>query len=432
MLRHEKGEAEIMKENRFQKYVYGGITAVLVIMIPLLVIFLILEREAISLFVDELISILSPIIVGAVLTFLISPIYNKTRDAVRAKTEKYSKNKKFSISIGKTAGTCASVLFLAAVAVSLFYMVIPQLYTSIVGIIETMPIYAQNIYNWLKVLFENNPPLEEAVLDIYQTMVESLRGWATSSLIPNLENLESLQHLEKILGGVSNSVMSIVNLAKNLLIGLIVMVYLLNIKERLGAQCKKIVYAFLPVNVANETVEEFRYIHKVFSGFIIGKLIDSLVIGIICFFAMKLLKLPFELLISVIVGVTNVIPFFGPFIGAIPSAVLVFLVSPMQCLIFLVLILVIQQFDGNILGPKILGNATGLSSFGVLFSILLFGGLFGFVGMIIAVPLTAVIFDLFSKLQYHFLRKKNLPVETDSYYSLRKIDEEKKAFVRKE
>lgn len=421
-----------MKENRFQKYIYGGITAVLVIMIPLLVIFLILEREAILLFVDELISILSPIIIGAVLTFLISPIYNKTRDAAKSQTAKFSKNKKLCSSVGKTVGTCASVLFLAAVAVSLFYMVIPQLYSSIVGIVETMPMYAQNIYNWLTVLFENNPPLEEAVLNTYQTVVESLRGWVTSSLIPNLENLESFQNIEKILGGVSNSVMSIVNLAKNLLIGLIVMVYLLNIKERLGAQCKKIAYAFLPVNVANETVYEFRYIHKVFSGFIIGKLIDSLIIGIICFFSMKLLHLPFELLISVIVGVTNVIPFFGPFIGAIPSAVLVFLVSPMQCLIFLLLILVIQQFDGNILGPKILGNATGLSSFWVLFSILLFGGLFGFVGMIIAVPLTAVIFDLFSKLQCHYLRKKNLPEETDAYYSLRKIDAEKKAFVRKE
>ena len=140
---------------------------------------------------------------------------------------------------------------------------------------------------------------------------------------------------------------------------------------------------------------------------------------------------PFELLISVIVGVTNVIPFFGPFIGAIPSAILVFLVSPMKCLVFLLLILAIQQFDGNILGPRILGNATGLSSFWVLFSILLFGGLMGFVGMIIAVPLTAVIFDLFSKLQYYYLRKKNLSPDTRDYYDLRKIEEDKKTYIRK-
>ena len=201
------------------------------------------------------------------------------------------------------------------------------------------------------------------------------------------------------------------------------MVYLLNIKETLAAQGKRIIYAFLPLKAANETVEEFRYIHKVFSGFIIGKIIDSLIIGILCYILMRLMHLPFELLISVIIGVTNIIPFFGPFIGAIPSAILVFLISPLQCLYFVGLILVLQQFDGNILGPRILGNSTGLPSFWVLFSILLFGGLFGFIGMIIAVPMTAVIFDLFAKLQYHRLRKKNLSPDAREYVDLKRIDE---------
>jgi len=421
-----------MKEHRFQKYIYGGITAVLVILIPILVVFMILERDALSALANEVVTILSPVIYGAVLAFLIAPIFNAARDSSEAFVIKYTKNKKLGKGVGKTVGTCCSILFLAAVVVSLLYMVIPQLYESILGIVETMPTYVQNIYDWLTRLFENNPPLEETVLSVYDQIVESLRTWASTSLIPSMENLESLQNLEKIVGGVSNGVMSIVNLAKNLLIGLIVMVYLLNIKERLGAQGKKIAYAFLPVRIANETVDEFRYIHRVFSGFIIGKLIDSLIIGILCFIAMNLLKLPFALLISVIVGVTNIIPFFGPFIGAIPSAVLVFLVNPMQCVIFLLLILAIQQFDGNILGPRILGNATGLSSFWVLFSILLFGGLFGFIGMIIAVPLTAVLFDLFSKLQYHFLRKKNLSPDTRDYYNLRKIDEEKLTFIKRD
>jgi len=163
------------------------------------------------------------------------------------------------------------------------------------------------------------------------------------------------------------------------------MIYLLNIKESLSAQGKKFIYSVLPLKAANIVVAEFQFIKKAFSGFIIGKLIDSLIIGILCFILMHLFKLPYELLISVIIGVTNVIPFFGPFIGAAPCAILVFLISPKQCLYFIGLILVLQQFDGNILGPKILGNSTGVSSFGVLFSILLFGGLCGFVGMIIAV-----------------------------------------------
>ena len=205
------------------------------------------------------------------------------------------------------------------------------------------------------------------------------------------------------------------------------MVYLLNIKDTLTAQVKKIVYAILPVQAANGTVEEFRYIHKVFSGFIIGKLIDSLIIGVLCFILMNL----FALLISVIVGVTNVIPFFGPFIGAIPSAVLVFLISPRQCLYFVGLVLVLQQFDGNILGPKILGDSTGLSSFWVLFSILLFGGLMGFVGMIIAVPTFAVIYRLVTEFTTWKLGKKALSDSLDSYDRLDYIDETEQTYMKK-
>ena len=162
-----------------------------------------------------------------------------------------------------------------------------------------------------------------------------------------------------------------------------------------------------------------------------GGLIDSLIIGILCFILMHLFKLPYELLISVIIGVTNVIPFFGPFIGAAPCAILVFLISPKQCLYFIGLILVLQQFDGNILGPKILGNSTGVSSFGVLFSILLFGGLFGFVGMIIAVPLMAVIIHVYRQIQDHFLAKKNLSQEENDYVKLDRIDEKSGEYIRR-
>ena len=216
-----------------------------------------------------------------------------------------------------------------------------------------------------------------------------------------------------------------------LLIGLIVMIYLLNIKESLSAQGKKFIYSILPLKAANIVVGEFRFIKKAFSGFIIGKLIDSLIIGILCFILMHLFKLPYELLISVIIGVTNVIPFFGPFIGAAPCAILVFLISPKQCLYFIGLILVLQQFDGNILGPKILGNSTGVSSFGVLFSILLFGGLCGFVGMIIAVPLMAVIIHVYRQIQDHFLAKKNLSQEENDYVKLDRIDEKSGEYIRR-
>jgi len=412
-----------MKEHKYEKYIYGGVTAVLVVASAILMVFLLMNLNTVIQFVDKLISILAPIIIGAVLAFLVSPIYNKASSMTEQLLEKAPKGIRKQSWIGKTMGTLVSMMFVAVVIVSLFYLIIPQLYSSIVSIIENMSVYIQNISNWLERIFEDNPALEAEVLAIYAEVTARIQNWASTNLIPSMENLEGIQNIGKLVGGVSSGVVGIVNMAKNLLIGLIVMVYLLNIKRTLAAQGKRMIYAFFPLRVANETVEEFRYIHRVFSGFIIGKIIDSLIIGILCFILMKIMHLPFELLISVIVGVTNVIPFFGPFIGAVPSAILVFLISPMQCLYFIGLVLVLQQFDGNILGPKILGNSTGLSSFWVLFSILLFGGLFGFIGMIVAVPLTAAIFDLFAKLEYHRLRKKNLSPDAREYENLKRIDE---------
>lgn len=412
-----------MKEHKYEKYIYGGVTSILVVVSAILMVFFLINLNDVVLFIDKLISILAPIIVGAVLAFLVAPIYNQAQD-MTDRLLKCTPNSATKRSwIGKMVGTVASILFVGTVIVSLCYLIIPQIYISIVSIIENMSVYVQNIRDWLEVVFENNPELESEVLAIYAEITTRMQNWAAANLIPSLENLEGIQNLGKVVGGVSSGVMGIVNLAKNFLIGLIVMIYLLNIKRTLAGQGKRMIYAFLPLRVANETVEEFRFIHRVFSGFIIGKIIDSLIIGILCFVLMKIMHLPFELLISVIVGVTNIIPFFGPFIGAIPSALLVFLISPMQCLYFVGLILVLQQFDGNILGPKILGDSTGLSSFWVLFSILLFGGLFGFFGMIIAVPMTAVIFDLFAKLEYHRLRKKHLSPDPREYEDLKRIDE---------
>ena len=214
------------------------------------------------------------------------------------------------------------------------------------------------------------------------------------------------------------------------LIGLMVMVYLLNMKEILAAQVKKICYSILEVKKANRLLEETRYIRKVFSQFIVGKIIDSLIIGIINYVFMLIIHMPYALLISVVVGVTNVIPFFGPFIGAIPSAFILLLVSPISCLEFLIWILILQQVDGNIIGPKILGQTTGLASFWVLFSILLFGGLFGIVGMVIGVPTWAVIYRLTKERVNIKLGKKKLSVDSKDYWGLQGIDEENGEYIR--
>lgn len=425
-----------MKNERFERYIYMGVTAILVLIAAVFVVFLFLERNAVFAFLGKVRFVLAPVIYGAVLAFLMSPVYNwcyntvvyvhdddkkKEDEEKKIAPKKRFKSESFGNFLGKAVGTVISLAFLIVVVVSLSSMIIPQLYSSIVGIINMMPVYFQNVYDWLTEFFVNNPPVEQAILNIYEQSAQYFQSWMETDLMSNLSNF---QNIEKIVGGVSSGVMNVITLTKNMLIGLIVMIYLLNIKESLSAQGKKFIYSVLPLKAANIVVAEFQFIKKAFSGFIIGKLIDSLIIGILCFILMHLFKLPYELLISVIIGVTNVIPFFGPFIGAAPCAILVFLISPKQCLYFIGLILVLQQFDGNILGPKILGNSTGVSSFGVLFSILLFGGLCGFVGMIIAVPLMAVIIHIYNQIQEYLLSKKSLSIKEEDYVNLKRIDEQ--------
>ncbi len=239
--------------------------------------------------------------------------------------------------------------------------------------------------------------------------------WLNTKLLPNMQ---------VIVSGVSAGLISALVAVKNIVIGVFAAAYLMGNRKKFAAQGKKLIYSFVKVPVANGILDEINYINRVFGGFIDGKLLDSLIIGILCFIIMNFLNMPYSMLISVIVGVTNIIPFFGPFIGAIPSALIILTDSPIKCVYFLILILVLQQFDGNFLGPKILGDSTGLSSFWVLFSILLFGGLMGFVGMVIGVPTFAVIYDLIKKYSNWMLRKKKLATDTAVYEELSSIEQE--------
>ena len=239
------------------------------------------------------------------------------------------------------------------------------------------------------------------------------------------------------LGSMMSGVVTTVNVLMNLLIGVIIALYILNSKDTFCAQAKKMTYSLFKVEKANAIMARVAHIHRVFGGFITGKLMDSSIIGVLCFIGMRLMisfgwmTMPtsYALLIAVIIGVTNIIPFFGPFIGAIPSTILIMVISPVQALYFVIFVLLLQQFDGNILGPKILGNATGLSSFWVMFAILLFGGVMGFAGMVIGVPLFAVLYSVLTEKINHLLKKRGLSVDTNDYRGHKRIDPETHAFV---
>ena len=411
-----------MRRVRFKNYIYWGITALAVIACSVAFGFFLSRFDLVAGAVEKVVEILMPVIYGAVLAYLMLPVYNKTRAFAERRLAQIIKSKNIVNRIGKAVGTLVSLIVLFAIVAGLCRMILPEIYNSIMGLQATMGESINNLNLWVERIFEENSTLEQYVMPVYEQLVTEFQNWLTIDLVPNIS---------KIISEVSTGLFNVVTVLKNILIVIIVMVYILNIKDTLSAQAKKIVYSLLNLKSANRMISEVRLTHKEFGGFITGKLLDSLIIGLLCFFALQFLHMPYILLVSVIVGVTNVIPFFGPFIGAIPSAFLILLVSPVKCLYFLIFILVLQQFDGNILGPKILGDSTGLPSFWVLFSILLFGGLFGFVGMIIAVPLFAVIYRFISLYVSKSLAKKNLSVRTGDYLSLRYIDEEKGTYVDK-
>ena len=411
-----------MKNDKYRTYIYWGVTALTVLLLLVAAVFVVMRWSLVAALGAKIANILAPVIYGAVFVYLLNPVYNRVQTAVMKMTEKIITQEESRKRLGGFFGTLASLFLLVAVVVGLISMLIPQLINSIRGVMETLPSSINNLEIWLEKVLADNPDLEQQVMQHYGAAADYLQNWLTNVVVPNIY---------RIIGSVSSGVVLVVRAVFDILIGLIVMVYLLNMKEKLLAQAKMIIYGVFPLKIANKVIEEGRYVHQVFGGFIIGKLLDSLIIGLICFVLLGFANMPYVLLVSVIVGVTNVIPFFGPFIGAIPSAFLILLSDPMKCLYFLIFILLLQQFDGNILGPKILGDSTGLSSFWVLFSILLFGGLMGFVGMIIAVPTFAVIYRLVTEFTTWKLGKKALSGSLDSYDRLDYIDETEQTYMKK-
>lgn len=413
-----------MKREDKHPYLAIGLTAFAVIAASLLLFFLLFHMKTVTDFLETIGGILRPIFMGAVIAFLLLPVHRNILKFLLAMTTDKRKADKRNLAF---LNFIAIILSLA-LAVFLFYlllaMVIPQVYESVVGLVQAIPDYFDIVQEWLQTFLEDNPDIQASVMPMVDSSITSLEQWLNSDILPNLESVSTTfqwvrttiwPNLTGVMAGVSGAVVGLLVLVKDLLIAVIVSVYLLLRKDIFAAQSKKIVYSLFRTDIADLIVGEVRNAYKIMSGFINGKLLDSLIIGIICLVCCNLFKFPYPALIAVIVGVTNIIPFFGPFIGAIPCGLLIFLINPLQAIYFAAFILVLQQFDGNILGPKILGETTGLASFWVLFSILLFGGLFGFAGMVLGVPVFAMIYGLTSRLVGYGLRSRGLPEETEDY-----------------
>lgn len=402
-----------MKFKWDKKYFYWGVTAFLVILTGILVFLMAYNFSATADFLKKLISILTPFTFGLALAYVLCPVMLTFEKKMFLPLLKKRKIKKVN-RLCRVLSIICTLIFTILIIAALFSMLVPQLSSNINNIVNNFQTYFNNFNNWLSTTMNDNPILQKFISEEFYDIGDTIYEWAKSTLLPQANN---------IIQGVTTGVLDVFNILKDVLVGMIVAVYVLFAKEKFSAQIKKFVYAILPVSKANRTIELTLRSHKIFSGFIVGKIIDSIIIGILCFIGMTVFGMPFPLLISVIVGITNVIPFFGPFIGAIPSAFLILLVDPLYCLYFLIFILALQQLDGNVIGPKILGDSTGLAPIWVIFSILIGGGLLGFAGMIIGVPTFAVIYSLITDAVNNRLEKRNLPVNTADYYKITHIEE---------
>lgn len=414
-----------------KRYLYWGVTAFCVIAAALLFYFAVSKVSVIGNSFSRLVQILAPFIWGLVISYLLTPLMTSIeKHLFFPLSKKIYKNSKKNTGKGFARGMSVllSEIVLVLILVALVYLILPQMLSSIQTLIQNSGIYMDNLSAWLDGLFKNYPLLDQYVGDMLESININLGNWLQTTLLPRLGN---------VVTSVTSGVYGVAKSIYNLIIGIIVSIYLLNDKEGFLAAVKRMSYSVFSV----ETVERIRiglnFVDKTFMSFLNGKLLDSFIIGIICYIVCSILQMPYTLLVSVIVGVTNIIPFFGPLIGAVPSALIILMVNPTKCLIFVIFVIILQQIDGNIIGPRILGNSTGITGFWVIFSIILGGGLFGFWGMFLGVPVFVVLYSLANNLIVKKLKRSDLPWELNDYKELEYIDPAtlqvvKKASVRKE
>ena len=388
---------------RDSHYVGWGITAVVVVCSILLFYDIVFRSSTVLEYGAFFVKILAPVLYGAAMAYLLAPTVNWIENIIAPHAKKGGAQKKWL----RAVSILATWLLVLVLLYALMMVLVPELYKSVRQLVANAETYYKQILAWAMTLLENNPDFAAWAENLIQEYYNDALLWVSEQVLPKVEVA-----IQAVTGGL----VDIVVFLKDLLVGIIVSIYLLAAKERFSATACKLCYVFLSEERAGLTIRGAKATDRIFSGFVRGKILDSLIIGILCFIFSSIFKFPYAPLVSLVVGVTNVIPYFGPFLGAIPSAFLILLDSPIQCFYFCIFILALQQFDGNVLGPAILGESTGLSSFWVIVAILLGGGLFGVVGMFLGVPAFACLYTAVRTYSAYRLKKKGLPTDTASYY----------------
>ena len=414
-----------------KRYKHAGIIFVMSVCFCILFYFVLFNSEQFLGFAQNLIKLLSPFIYGFFIAYILNPvvIFIENKIVYPIYKKLHNKSKKEKKAVYRAISLFLATIFFFLILYTLIIMVVPQVIESMQSIIGKAPEYFISVNQWVNEKISDNNDLE-AFIAPYAT---NLQDWFLNNVLPGLQ-----EHISNISSNIIGGVYSTIKTIFNFIIGFIIAIFILGNKELYCAQAKKITYALLREERANNLINNVRFTNKTFGGFLSGKITDSFIIGVLTFIVLTICKIPYAVLISVIVGVTNIIPYFGPFLGAIPSVIIILMVEPKKALWLIIIILIIQQLDGNIIGPKILGDSTGLSSLWVIFAITVFGGLFGVFGMFIGVPVFAVIYASIRTFVNERLRKKQLPDDTlyymeSDYHSDEKIKNSGKEikFVKK-
>lgn len=384
-----------MIRDDLKKMLYRAVSGFGSLALAIMFYFLLLRFSEIKGVIRWIAGILTPFVYGGVMAYLLKTPCNFFEQLLQKHLPEKQKK--------RAAGLAVLIVLLLAFLILylLLSMVVPELLNSIAALTAALPGTLNDFSAWITKTLDGNEVIQSYINTAVNGLGDKLRVWAQQDLMPMLQSM---------MGGFAATVSSVVGVLYNLFIGVIVCIYLLCSRKTFARQGKAVLYALFQEHTADKVIEELRFIDKTFVGFFGGKILDSAIVGLICYaFCLLMsfiLDFPNAMLVSVIVGVTNIIPYFGPFIGAVPSALLILISSPLDCVVFLIFIVILQQIDGNILGPRLLADSVGLSGFWVLFSITLFGGLFGFTGILVGVPVFAVIYDLIRRAVVKGLRRR--------------------------
>lgn len=413
------------KFGKDNQYLAWGITAFAVIAGCMLLYLLATHWAIFAGGLSKLMVILSPFIWGFVIAYLLRPMMRFFELQLMAPLggRLFPKNTRRAGKFGRVTALILAEAALVAILYFLLRLVLPQLYSSIERLVMNSTDYYNTIVDWGSRVLENYPDLEEDFVNFVGSASGTLVEWAKTNVLPQMTN---------ILTNITSGVYYFLRGVYYVVVGFIVSVYVLYNKEQVAAGAKKLTYAVFSLKSAGKILDGARFSDKIFMNFISGQIVDSALVSVVCYTGCAILGIPYAILVSVIVGVTNIIPFFGPLIGAIPSAFIILMADPVKSLVFIVFIFLLQQLDGNVIAPKILGGSIGINGFWVMFSIILGAGLFGFAGMLLGVPTFVIIYTGIGNAVNRRLKKSGLPEEADAYGNLHHIDPETGARVERD